>query len=112
MVGRSFIPDRGDIIWISFDQTKGHEQRGKRPALVLSSKLYNVRSGLAVVVPITEHVKGYPFEVAVEAESIRGVILADQLKSIDWQARRTTHAGRARLQIVTEVQEKISALLL
>ena len=112
MVGSAYVPDRGDIVWVNFNPTRGHEQKGKRPALVLSSKFYNTSSGLAVVVPITAQIKGYPFEVSIEAGSVQGVVLADQLRSVDWHIRRMTLVGRVPGSTIAEIQKKISALLL
>ena len=84
----SWIPERGDVVWITMDPTVGHEQSGRRPALVLSPAAYNGRVGLAILCPLTSQVKGYPFEVRVpEGLPVEGVILADQAKSLDWRAR-------------------------
>jgi mRNA interferase MazF len=84
----SYVPDRGDVIWINFDPQSGHEQAGRRPALVLSSREYNSFLGLAQVCPITSKTKGYPFEVAIPEDlHISGFVLSDQAKSIDWEAR-------------------------
>jgi mRNA interferase MazF len=82
------VPERGDIVWITMDPTVGHEQSGRRPALVLSPAAYNGKVGLAILCPITSQVKGYPFEVPVpEGLPVDGVVLADQAKSLDWRAR-------------------------
>src|SRR5947199_10236049 len=86
---KSYIPERGDAVWISLDPEAGHEQAGRRPALVLSPSSYNRKAELALVCPITNQVKGYPFEVAVpQGLAVSGVILADQVKSLDWRERR------------------------
>lgn len=77
---------RGDIVWLDFTPTKGHEQAGKRPAIVISPEEYNTKAGLMLVCPITSKVKGYPFEVRVQGK-IRGVILVDQIRSVDWRER-------------------------
>jgi mRNA interferase MazF len=88
-------PDRGDLVWLDFTPQAGHEQAGHRPAVVLSARAYNSRSGLAVVVPVTTRPRGRPFEVALPPGlPIRGVVLADQVRSVDWSARRVEHAGR------------------
>lgn len=109
----SYIPDRGDIVYLDFDPTKGHEQRGHRPALVMSPRSYNAKSSLALFVPITRHQKGYPFEVALPAEmQTEGVILADQIKSLDWNARRVQFVESAPESAVEEVQSKIEPLIL
>src|SRR5687767_16037745 len=91
----AYIPDSGDIVWITFNPQAGHEQAGRRPALVLSPASYNGKVGLAILCPITSQVKGYPFEVATPARSrVCGVILADQVKSLDWPfAKRSSFAN-------------------
>lgn len=108
----AFVPDAGDFVWLTFDPQAGHEQTGRRPALVLSPRAYNVRSGLALACPITNHVKGYPFEVAVPAgSSATGVILADQLKSVDWKARHAEFLGRCTSEALEELRAKLAPLL-
>src|SRR6266567_2177869 len=87
---RIYIPDRGDIVWLEFDPQLGHEQSGRRPAIVLSDKSYNQTVGLMLVCPITSKVKNYPFEVRIKTDSIDGVILADQIKSLDWRQRNAS----------------------
>jgi mRNA interferase MazF len=105
-------PERGDLVWISFDPQVGHEQAGVRPAVVLSPLAYNQRVGLALVCPITSHSKDYPFEVPIpEGGPIHGVILADQVKSLDWKARGIRAAGKAPSNVVTETLGKLTALL-
>lgn len=90
-----YVPERGDVIRVQFTPQAGHEQAGGRPALVVSPAEYNGKVGLALVMPITGQTKGYPFEVPVpDGACVYGVILTDQLKSIDWKARRATHLGR------------------
>ena len=86
----AYIPDRGDAVWISLNPQAGHEQAGRRPAAILSPAAYNSKSGLAILCPITNQIKGYPFEVIIPAgKGVSGVILADQVKSLYWSARRT-----------------------
>lgn len=112
MVAGNYVPDAEDIIKIDFDPRTGHEQGGWRPALVLSPKSYNVKTGLAVVVPITNQAKGYPFEVQLPAQlKITGVVLADAIKSVDWRARRAKHVGTAPPEVMKEVRERLMALL-
>ena len=107
-----YIPDRGDLIWISFDPQVGHEQAGRRPALVLSPIDYNSKSGLAVLCPVTNRAKGYPFEVALPAGlSVGGVVLADHVKSLVWVARRAVFADGAPSSIVSEVARKLGLLV-
>ena len=85
----AFVPAPGNLVWLAFDPKAGHEQGGRRPALVISPREYNTRVGLALFCPVTTSVKGYPFEVAVPAGlPVSGVVLSDQLKSLDWRARK------------------------
>ena len=91
-----YVPERGDLVWLNFNSQAGDEQAGRGPALVLSRSSYNRSSGLAIVCPITRIAKGYPFEVPLpEGGSVTGVVLADHLRSVDWQARRADPAGQA-----------------
>ncbi len=111
-MSRSFVPDVGDLIWLTLDPQAGHEQSGRRPALVLSPATYNHRSGLALVCPITSRVKGYPFEVPLpDAANISGVVLADQIRSLAWRSRRAKKAGRAAPEVMAEVLARIAALI-
>jgi mRNA interferase MazF len=106
------VVDRGDLVWLSFDPQAGYEQAGRRPALVLSPKLYNRRAPFVIVCPITTKSKGYPFEVELPAGApIKGVILADQVKSIDRRARRLERIGRAPPEVVAEVVAKVLPLI-
>ena len=99
-------------MWLTFDPQAGREQTKRRPAIVLSPASYNDKVGLALFCPVTSKVKGYPFEVVLPASSpIKGVILADQVKSLDWRARDTRFAGRTSLRVVSEVLEKLQTLL-
>ena len=107
----SYTPDRGDIIWLTFDKTKGHEQRGRRPALVLSTSAYQKASGLAVVCPITSVVKPYPFRVEFQGEQIQGVIIADQVQSVAWEERRARYIESAPLPVLFEVVKKVVTLI-
>jgi mRNA interferase MazF len=108
----AYAPERGDLIWLSFSPQAGHEQAGRRPALVVSPGAYNRRVGLAICCPITSRAKGYPFEVALGSTgSTRGVILSDQVKSLDWRARNAEFIERAAAEVTTEVLGKIGALV-
>ena len=108
MVARiPYIPDRGDLVWVDFNPHQGHEQAFKRPAVVLSPKLYNEKSSLALMCPITAHAKGYPFEVALDAADIAGDILSDQMRSLNWRARPVTFIQRLKPETLIEVQERI-----
>ena len=109
---REYVPERGDLVWLTFDPQAGHEQAGRRPALVLSPASYNRRAGLAVFVPLTRQVKGYPFEVVVpEGLEVAGAILADQLKSLDWRARKATRLGALPPTVMHEVLQKATLLV-
>ena len=108
----SYCPKRGDVIWISFNPQTGHKQAGHRPALVLSPHAYNHKVGLALLCPITNQIKGYPFEVAIPAGlKVSGVILADQVKSVDWTARRASLLCSLPRAVVQEALKKVGALL-
>jgi mRNA interferase MazF len=112
LVSVSYVPEAGDFVWLTFDPQAGREQAGRRPALVLSPKAYNARSALALVCPITNQAKGYPFEVAVPAgHNATGVILCDHLKSVDWKARRAERIGRCPIELVGEVRARLAPLL-
>ncbi len=105
-------PDRGDLIWLHFDPRAGHEQAGRRPALVISPAAYNRKVGLALVCPITSQVKGYPFEVPLpEGLPIAGAILSDQIKSLDWGARRAARLGKVPAGVLQAVTARLLALV-
>lgn len=106
-----FVPDSGDIIWLSFDNKSGHEQSGRRPAVVLSAASYNKKSGLAVCCPVTSQIKGYPFEVIVKSVKVSGAVLSDQIRSLDWRARNSEYAGSVTENCLREIRLKIAALL-
>lgn len=108
-----YVPERGDIVWLSFDPQAGHEQAGRRPALVLSPSSYNRLTGLMLCCPITNQIKGYPFEVAIAGKGAKttGVALADQVKSLDWEIRKAEKKGTASPEITEEVLGKLSTLL-
>ena len=109
---RRYVPDRGDVVWLEFDPRVGHEQAGRRPALVVSPRAYNGKVGLALFCPITSRVKGYPFEVLFPPDSrVDGVVLADRVKSLDWRSRRARRLAVASKEVVAEVLDKIHVLL-
>jgi len=111
-MSRSYCPKRGDVVWLSFASQAGHEQAGHRPALALSPEVYNRKVGLAVFCPITTRVKGYPFEVSIPSGLITsGVILSDQVKSLDWQARGAQFCCRIPEATLAEVLKKLNLLL-
>jgi mRNA interferase MazF len=112
VVTREYVPDAGDLVWVDFSPQAGREQAGRRPAVVLSPRIYNDEASLAVVCPVTSQMKGYPFEVALPAGlRLRGVILADQLKSLDWRRRQIQKAGRIPPAALEQVRKRIAALL-
>ena len=107
-----YTPERGDIVWLNFTPQSGHEQAGRRPAVVISPAAYNKKTGLALFCPITSQVKGYPFEVALPKNSkISGVILADQIKSLDWRAREAKYIFRLSSSLLEEVLERVKILV-
>jgi mRNA interferase MazF len=106
------VPDRGDLVWLDFTPQVGHEQAGRRPALVLSPASYNGLVGLALVCPITSQAKGYPFEVEIpKGSKATGVILADQVKSLDWRARKAEVFGEVPVGVVARVQRLVRTLI-
>lgn len=107
----AYVPDEADIVWLNFTPQSGHEQAGRRPAVVLSPKAYNRRTGLLICVPITNQVKGYPFEVVLSGSGATGAALADQVKSLDWKARQAERNGQATLIEISDIKAKIKALL-
>lgn len=107
-----FVPDRGDIVWLALDPQAGHEQAGRRPALVLSPAPYNEASGLALLCPVTTRKKGYPFEVELPGDgAVHGVVLADQVESLDWRVRGASLIERAPGRVTAEVIGKVAVLL-
>ena len=106
------VPDRGDIVWVDFDPEAGHEQAGRRPALIVSPRSYNQKVGLVLLCPITSQRKGYPFEVPLpKGLKVAGGVLADQVKSMDWHARRAEFCCEAPASIVLDVIGKAQSLL-
>ena len=107
-----YIPQRGDAIWITLNPQAGHEQAGRRPAVVLSPGAYNGKVGLAILCPITSQIKGYPFEVRIpEGLPVKGVVLADQVKSLDWRARQAEWMCTLPPDVTAEVLAKLGVLL-
>jgi mRNA interferase MazF len=105
-----YVPDTGHIVWLSFDPRTGHEQAGHRPALVLSPERYNSARGMMVCCPMTSRIRGYVFEVVV-SRLPPSVVLADQIKSVDWRARGAAFKERSAAEIVAEVRAKVRTLL-
>jgi len=110
VAGKNYIPERGDVIWINFDPTKGHEQKGRRPAVVLSSKIYNEPAGLLLACPVSSRIKGYPYEVVLTGK-FQGAVLVDHIRSLDWRARPVKKAGNISEHILLKIQQKLKTLL-
>jgi mRNA interferase MazF len=107
-----YVPERGDVVWITFNPQAGHGQAGRRPAVVLSPKTYNGKVGLALLCPITSQVKGYPFEVPIPDNlPVNGVILSDQVKSLDWRARNAEKACSLPEESIKKVLQRVKALI-
>jgi mRNA interferase MazF len=108
----AYVPKRGDAIWINFNPQAGHEQAGRRPAIVLSPQSYNGKVGLCLLCPITNQVKGYPFEVLIPASlGVTGVVLSDQAKSLDWRVRNAEFVTDLPEAVISEVLKKLKSLL-
>ena len=108
----AYIPNRGDIVWITFNPQAGHEQAGRRPALVLSPAAYNGKVGLAILCPITSQIKDYPFEVLIpEGLKLGGAILSDQIKSLDWKVRQAEFVCKLPSSTLNEVLQKLGTLI-
>ena len=109
---KPYVPKRGDVVWISLNPQAGHEQSGRRPAVVLSPQPYNDKVGLALLCPITSQIKGYPFEVLIPSGlSVAGAILADQVKSLDWRTRKAELICAVPPRTISEALQKINLLL-
>lgn len=109
----SFVPERGDLVWLEFHPQAGHEQSGRRPAFVLSPAAYNRKTGLALFCPVTTRIKGYPFEAVLPPGlPVAGAVLSDQVRSLDWKARRARRIGRAPAPLLEEVLAKAATLLM
>jgi mRNA interferase MazF len=112
MVVARYVPDTGHVIKVDLNPSSGHEEAGWRPAVVLSPLAYNGKSGLAIVVPVTNQVKGYPFEVRLPAEmKTTGVVLADAIRSLDWHTRRARYVETAPVEVLGAIYERVKALL-
>ncbi len=108
----AYIPEKGDAVWLDFNPQTGHEQAGRRPAIVISPTSYNQKVGLALFCPITNQAKGYPFEVAIPTnKNITGVVLSDQIKSLDWRARNVVFIGKLPDSVIEDVLKKFKNLL-
>jgi mRNA interferase MazF len=110
--GRRYVPARGDVVRITLNPQAGHEQAGRRPAVVLSPASYNGKAGLAVCCPVTNQIKGYPFEVRLPAGlGVTGAVLSDQVKSLDWRERRAERIARLPDDVLSQVLARVEALL-
>jgi len=108
---RRYIPKRGDIVWVDFDPSSGHEQAGTRPAIILSEHPFNKIIGLALVAPITSRVRGHGFEVALSGKKVSGVILCQQIKTMDYDERRLSYIEKAPQDVIDEVLNKVRAIV-
>lgn len=111
MVNNNYVPEKGDLVWLDFNPQAGHEQRGRRPAIVLSQNIYNQKTNLALFCPITSYVKGYPFEVELDNQSIKGVVLSDQVKNLDWTKRNCEFIENAKNETTEKVVENIKLII-
>jgi mRNA interferase MazF len=107
----SYVPDAGHVVWLEFDPQSGREQAGRRPALVLTPASYNKKTSLMICCPLTSQIKGYPFEVLVEMEGVKSVVLSDQVKSLDWKIRKAKFKDKVILDVLVEVRAKAKSLL-
>ncbi len=111
MVTKNYVPNKGDLVWVDFNPTKGREQAKVRPSIVISPKSYNQKTNLAIMCPITSVAKGYPFEVVVKNKEITGVVLADHVRSLDWKERNVKFIAKAKSEVLIEVQTKLLLLV-
>lgn len=107
----AYVPDAGHVVWLEFDPQAGHEQAGRRPALVMSPARYNGKTGLMVCCPMTTKIKGHPFEVLADTGGQAGAILSDQVKSLDWKVRRAKKKAEVSAEVMLHVRAKLKALL-
>lgn len=108
----AYVPEHGDVVWIDFNPQAGHDQAGRRPAIVLSPNSYNGKVGLCLLCPITNKAKGYPFEVSIPADSgVTGVVLSDQAKSLDWRVRNAEFIAELPEAVTDEALKKLKSLL-
>lgn len=112
MSSELYAPSRGELIWLTYQPAAGHEQSGRRLAIVLSHEIYNRKVGMCIACPITSETKGYPFEVGLPAGlPVKGVILADQIRSVDWRSRQAQSIGHCSQETLTAVLAKVKALI-
>ena len=109
---RRYVPENGDVVWIDFDPQIGHEQAGRRPAVIVSLGSYNGPTGLALLCPVTNKSKGFPYEVPLPAGApVTGVVLADHFKSFDWQARRASFIGTVNQDVLDQILDRLASIL-
>jgi len=108
---KSYIPEKGDLVWLDFTPQSGHEQSGRRPAVVVSPQEYNRKTGLGIFCPLSSKEKGYPFEVKIENKKISGVVLSDHLKSLDWLSRNAEFVSTVTEKELEEILDKIKVLI-
>jgi mRNA interferase MazF len=108
---KSYVPEKGDLVWLNFTPQSGHEQAGRRPAVVISPSEYNVKTGLGIFCPLSSKEKGYPFEVKIKNDRISGVVLSDHLKSLDWESRKAELISKVTEKELDEILEKIKVLI-
>jgi mRNA interferase MazF len=108
---KSYVPEKGDLVWLNFTPQSGHEQSGRRPAVVISPSEYNGKTGLGIFCPLSSKEKGYPFEVKIKNDRISGVILSDHLKSLDWESRKAELISKVTENELDEILEKIKVLI-
>lgn len=108
---KQYVPDRRDVVWIDLNPTRGHEQAKVRPAVVISPKAYNRKVGLALICPVTSVAKGYPFEVPVKVKDVKGVVLADQVRSLAWAERSVQYVGKMPDTAFSEVTERLKLII-
>ena len=112
MKPRAYVPECGDVVWITLNPQAGREEAGRRPAVVVSPQSYNSKVGLAIFCPVTGQIKGYPFEVLIPTGlPVTGAILSDQVKSLDWRARKAELMCALPARTISEVLEKLATLL-
>lgn len=111
MVKKSYVPDKGDFVWVDFNPTRGREQAKNRPAIIVSPKSYNQKTNLALMCPVTSVSKNYPFEVAVDGKKISGVVLVDHIRSLDWKARNAKFITKAKSRVIADVQTKLLLII-
>ena len=111
MVNFDYTPEKGDLVWLDFDPQMGHEQKGRRPAVCLSHKIYNQKVGLALFCPVTSNIKGYPFEIVLNEHSIKGCILSDQIKNLDWQKRNCNFIEKLTTEEINSVVTNVKLMI-